>query len=126
MNQTDFGMDASLFDNRLNFTIEYFNRRTEDILLSVQPPGTSGSGFQEVLINAGEVSNKGFEVLLDYNFTVDQVNFRIGGNLTTLKNNVEALENDDAVIIRAASDQLVDTHISRVGDPIGSFLWLGH
>ena len=121
VNQTDFGIDASLFDDRLNFTIEYFNRRTEDILLSVQPPGTSGSGFQEVLINAGEVSNKGFEVLLDYNFTVDQVNFSVGGNLTTLKNNVEALENDDAVIIRAASDQLVDTHISREGDPIGSF-----
>jgi TonB-linked SusC/RagA family outer membrane protein len=84
---TNIGFDAYLFDNRVNFTAEYYNKTTYGIIQSVAlPPNT---GIQERAdINIGEVRNKGFEFDLGYNAKLGNVNFSVSGNLTTVNNKV--------------------------------------
>ena len=119
--QTDFGIDLGLFNNKVDLTLEFYNRQTKDILLSVIPPGASGAGLSEILINAGEVSNKGFEFAGNYNFSIGKVDFNLGANLTTLENNVDALNSENATIVTSVADDFTETNITQVGSAIGSF-----
>ncbi|MBQ0054484.1 MAG: TonB-dependent receptor [Bacteroidales bacterium] len=55
-------LEFGLFNNRLNGTVEYFNRDSKDLLMNV--PISRVTGFSSVLRNLGEVNNKGIEVEL--------------------------------------------------------------
>ena len=62
---TNIGLDASLFNGNLDFSLEYFDKRTSDILRKVTLPQQVGS-LDGPIRNIGEVSNKGFELNLAY------------------------------------------------------------
>ncbi|WP_153796354.1 SusC/RagA family TonB-linked outer membrane protein [Foetidibacter luteolus] len=57
--QTDIGIDISLFQNRLNITADYYYKKTQDLLLDVSLPRSTG--FNVLTQNYGELENKGFE-----------------------------------------------------------------
>ena len=59
----NYGLDFSLFNNRLSGTVEYYVTNTNNILLGVSLPGTSGVGSYTA--NIGKTQNKGFELSLD-------------------------------------------------------------
>jgi TonB-linked SusC/RagA family outer membrane protein len=59
----NFGLDFSILKNRLSGTIEYYNQKTNDVLLYVSLPATTGVG--SVLQNIGNTENKGFELSLN-------------------------------------------------------------
>jgi TonB-dependent starch-binding outer membrane protein SusC len=86
------GIDAALFNNRLNVTVEYYNRITSDIIQSVA--ATPSSGIQNPIdLNIGKVLNRGFEFSVGYNTKIGPVNVGANGNLTTTKNRVLELYN---------------------------------
>jgi hypothetical protein len=61
----DIGLDAKFFDNKLELTADYFNKRTEDLLLQPQISGILGGnapGSQPPTVNAGTIVNKGLEL----------------------------------------------------------------
>jgi TonB-linked SusC/RagA family outer membrane protein len=87
---TNFGFDASLFNNRLTITAEYYNKTTFDIIQSVNPPPNTGIQ-SSVSLNVATVRNKGFEFLVGYNNRIGPVNFNVNGNLTTVNNKVLGL-----------------------------------
>lgn len=60
--QFNVGLDAYLFDNRVNFSFDYYNKTTDDILLAVPIPSLIGLNPTDQ--NAGAVENKGVEILL--------------------------------------------------------------
>ena len=62
----DVGIEASIFNNRLGFEVDYYQRNTQDLLLDVEVPGTSG--FATQLKNIGNLVNKGIE------FTINSTN----------------------------------------------------
>lgn len=64
----DFGVEASIFNNRLGFEVDYYERNTRDLLLDVEVPGTSG--FATQLKNIGNLKNKGIE------FTINSTNIQ--------------------------------------------------
>jgi len=81
--QLDIGIDIGLFDDRLNLVFDYYNKKTEDLLLAVPVPITTG--FSELVQNLGELENKG----LEFGITADiiqatdlnwNVMFNIAGN----------------------------------------------
>ncbi len=88
--QTNIGVDIGLLKNKVTFTAEYFQKNTTDILLPVGLPGFLGD-LEPTIINAGEVSNKGFEFSVDYRNSDNEFKYSINGNLSTLTNNVEKL-----------------------------------
>jgi hypothetical protein len=60
--QFDFGFDLGLFNDRIQLTADYYDKKTTDLLLNVTlPPNT---GFSSVLQNIGATTNKGFEFQL--------------------------------------------------------------
>lgn len=88
--QTNVGLDLGLFQNKLLFTTEYFQKNTEDILLPIGLPSVVGDVLPTIL-NAGEVSNEGFEFTLNYRNSENEFKYNINANLSTLTNNVEKL-----------------------------------
>ncbi|MGZ5248472.1 MAG: TonB-dependent receptor domain-containing protein, partial [Flavitalea sp.] len=79
----EVGFETRMFDNRFGIDFTYYDRKTEDDIVSSQISGTSG--FGSVLLNVGEVSNKGVELLLtgglisQKNFSWD-ASFNVGYN----------------------------------------------
>ncbi len=59
----NFGLDYALFNGRLRGTMEYYSVNTNDILLSLGLPGTSG--VSSYTANIGKTANKGFEFTVD-------------------------------------------------------------
>ena len=62
--QTNIGIDARFLDNRLSFTMDWYNKQTKDLLVEV---GTNAaSGFSSQYQNAGTVKNTGLELSMGW------------------------------------------------------------
>lgn len=87
----NFGIDFALFNNRLSGTVEYYITKTEDILLGLGLPPTSGvTGYTA---NIGSTQNKGFELSLNGTI-INNVNgwtWEAGVNFYTNKNKLVSL-----------------------------------
>ncbi|SNR75826.1 TonB-linked outer membrane protein, SusC/RagA family [Maribacter sedimenticola] len=89
----DVGVDFGLFKNTVSGSVAYFHRTSEDLLLNV--PLSQTTGFASQYANIGELTNKGVEVDLNFNVVnTEDVNFSIGGNFSTVKNEVTKLPVD--------------------------------
>ncbi|MGX5688093.1 SusC/RagA family TonB-linked outer membrane protein [Arcticibacter tournemirensis] len=88
--QTNFGLDASILRGRLGVTLEYYIKKTNDLLVDVTPPPSSGFGSQKY--NVGSMENKGFEIAVNA-IPVDSKSFKwdINGNIAFNKNKVKSL-----------------------------------
>jgi len=99
------GLDGRLF-NRLNFSIEYFDKRNKDLLFDVYNPlsagATSTSSAESVITkNLGTISNRGIEISLDADvFKNRDWRINVGADLTLLKNKIVTLpeQNKDGII----------------------------
>lgn len=89
--QTNFGIDGLLFKGRMNFGIDYFTKKTKDLLVSGTTPSLVIGGTTSPM-NAGNVSNKGFEFELGWRDNVGDFSYGIRGNLATLKNEVTYID----------------------------------
>lgn len=58
----DVGVELGLFQNRLNFDVSYYNRKTTDLLLEAPLPNSSG--FSWVMRNIGSVRNQGVDIMV--------------------------------------------------------------
>ena len=88
--QTDFGMDLRMFDNRLTLGVDWYNKDTKDLLVSIAP--VAEVGISRTTVNAGSVNNTGWEFELGWQDTIGDLHYSINGNLSTLKNRVTYLE----------------------------------
>jgi TonB-dependent starch-binding outer membrane protein SusC len=86
------GFDAEMFARKLTFSVDYYNRFTNGILQSVQLPGSAGAFFNPSS-NVAQVRNTGLEFTVSYQNHIGQFNYFVNANLTTVKNNVEKLNN---------------------------------
>ena len=82
--QLDFGIDFGFFNNALTFTADYYKKTTNGMLMEMNIP--SYVGESKPIGNVGKMENSGLELEAAYRFRVSDWNFRIGGNLTYLKN----------------------------------------
>ncbi len=92
-NVANFGLDFSLFNRRLQGTIEYFDRATTNMLFDVDVAASGGATSQYK--NAGKLRNYGWELTLGYN-VVKAKNFdwRADLNLTTFKNTIVSMPDE--------------------------------
>ncbi|MCW4469661.1 TonB-dependent receptor [Flavobacterium sp. MFBS3-15] len=89
--QTNIGLDFSFLNNKLSFSADYFHKKTDDILLTITPPGIAGN-LSPTWINAGSVVNKGLELMASYQNNDSDFKYGISANMATLKNEVTQLE----------------------------------
>jgi TonB-linked SusC/RagA family outer membrane protein len=88
--QYNMGLDAGLLKNRIYLSIDYFRKYTTDILLPISLPGIVGD-VQPTIVNAGEVSNRGWEFGLVLRNSENAFKYNINANLATVQNRVEKL-----------------------------------
>jgi len=88
--QSNVGIDVGLLNNKIGFTVEYFQKNTSDILLPIGLPSVVGD-VSPTILNAGEVSNKGFEFSANLRNSENEFKYNLNANLSTLTNKVEKL-----------------------------------
>lgn len=88
------GFDFGLFNNRLNGTVEYFERASKDLLFDrTLAPSLGFTGIQE---NIGKLKNYGLEVSLDgYPIMTDDWKWKLGVNMTTYRNKITSLPSSE-------------------------------
>ena len=114
--QTNFGIDLSILKDKLSFTTDYFVKNTTDILLGVTLPAVSVGVIGQTIVNAGVVSNKGFEFGLNFKNNDKAFKYNVNANVATLTNRVNELQ----TYVKNIFDN--ETHtITEVGQPISSY-----
>ena len=114
--QTDIGIDLGILKNKLSITTDYFDKTTKDILLEVALPGATAGMIDATYVNAGIVSNKGFEFGANFQNNDHKFKYSISGNFSTLTNRVEALQQ----YIKNIENLKMGTR-TVVGQPINSY-----
>jgi TonB-linked SusC/RagA family outer membrane protein len=126
----DIGIDARLFNSKLDLTIDYFKRQTDKLLLVPQVSGILGVGAPGAgppIVNAGSVENKGLEFSMTYRQVVsDDFDFNISYNVTTLENEVLSVANENGFVPGGffAVGQGEAPARMEAGHPIGYFYGL--
>lgn len=82
--QLDFGLDFGFLNNALTFTMDYYEKKTNGMLMEMNIPAYVGEA--KPLGNVGKMKNSGLEFEAAYRFNTGDWNFRVGGNITYLKN----------------------------------------
>lgn len=88
--QTNIGIDARFFNDRLTFNADWFDKTTKDLIVSGITPSTV-IGNTASPINAGNIKNTGVEIELGWQDNVGDFSYGIRGNVATLKNRVTKL-----------------------------------
>lgn len=115
--EVNLGLDLGLYEDRIRFEADAYRSVTSDLLLNVSVP--SASGYETVLTNIGEVQNTGLELFVETQNLTGDFNWSTSVNFSTNRNEVTALGPDDAAIRSSGAAGI--RHITRVGDPIGSY-----
>ncbi|WNH10684.1 TonB-dependent receptor domain-containing protein [Thalassobellus suaedae] len=127
--QTNFGLDAALAKGRYNVTFDYYIKKTKDLLLEVNLPETSGI-IDPSVQNLGEMENIGWEFSMNgVVVQTDKVNWDIGFNIASNKNEITSLGSIDKVGDGDQSYEIAQptfagsTPVSyvTVGQPVGVF-----
>ncbi|MFH5834316.1 SusC/RagA family TonB-linked outer membrane protein, partial [Halalkalibaculum sp. DA3122] len=112
--QVNLGLNMSMLEDRLNFTLDAYEKITSNMLLNIETPFTSG--FNEAVVNRGEVTNQGIE--FEVNSTIVRnsiVNWDLSFNIAHNSNEVTKL--DSPILAPVSQGQ----HITEEGYPIGQF-----
>ena len=120
--QYNIGLDLGFLDNRISITADAYYKETDDLLLEVQLPLTSG--FQTAIKNVGSISNKGLELAIN-TLNFDTEDFKWNTTLTFSTNKTEVLdlgERDEMYFSRVFNFNFRDEIILRKGEEVGTFI----
>ncbi len=120
--QLDIGIDLDLFNGAFSLTADYYNKETQDMLVDVPIPASSGS-LREVTLNSGSVRNRGFEFMATYRKNAGDFQFDVSANLATIDNEVLSLATEGTNITQGRVEFGSATR-TEAGHPIGSFYGL--
>lgn len=115
------GLDIDLFKNSLSLSVDYYDNRTNDLLLNANIPQTTGYITQQQ--NAGKTQNKGVEFQLSYNAVKsDRFSYTTSFNISFNKNKILELQNGVSSFISQSGwvNSLGDYKV-EVGKPVGQF-----
>lgn len=115
--QWNVGLDAGFMNNCLTFTLDYYYKKTRDLLQNISVP--SSTGFSQRLVNSGNVSNEGVEFTVNYDvFRRGPVKWNLTSNISMNRNKIGGLDGDQyATSLWNAADE---AFLQRNGCPIGT------
>ena len=109
---TNVGFDATFLNNRLDFSAEYYNAKSSDVLVGVPIPLSVGSLNAAPTINAATLRNTGVEFTAAYHKTAGVFTYDISANFSTVKNEVLALGGNNEPIYGSGSR-------TNIGEEVG-------
>ncbi len=116
--QLDFGVDVSLFGNRLNLTFDWYDKVTNDLLRerNIAP----SSGYDRMWVNDGTIKNTGVEVTLDGIMYSDR-DWKVGGTLMFTRNRNRVLSLGNAIEAGLMTDKNTGMQYEYYGNSLGQF-----
>lgn len=111
---TNVALELGLLNNDLQFTAEYYVKKSTDLLIGVPLPFSTGAFPASVTTNAGAVRNNGLEFSATYNNDHNAFKYSISANLGTLNNKVLQIGLDGNPIYGAASKTEVGRSIGEI------------
>jgi TonB-linked SusC/RagA family outer membrane protein len=120
--QFDIGFDLGFLGNRLNVTVDYYKKKTKDLLTGGNAPLFAGNVLRTV--NAGNVENKGFEFEASYRNRPrknSDFSYEVGVNFSTLNNKVTYLDPNSPFISGAGIGTGWTATAMQQGNPIWYF-----
>ena len=126
--QLDLGFDARFLNSRLGLTFDWYKKTTKDWLIVA--PRIAIEGTNPAYINGGDVENKGVEIALTWNDKIgSDLNYNIGVNFATNKNEVTRIANENGYINGGGSVLSQGTEYiyrAQIGKPIGYFYGMSY
>lgn len=122
--QLDFGADLGLLNDRLSFTVDYYRKRTIDLLTPGGPSVPAFVGADISIINAGEVLNRGWEFDLAFRnrkANTSPFTYELSVNYTTLKNEVTNISEFTNELGGAGVGTGWNATVFKVGYPVWAF-----
>ncbi|MDN5212934.1 TonB-dependent receptor [Fulvivirgaceae bacterium BMA12] len=119
--QFNAGVDMELLDGKINFSVDYYIKRTSDLLLNVSIPNQSGYGNS--IQNIGEVENKGFEFSLGFNSAFGELQWNSNFNISINRNKLVSLPDGTERLIFGIGrgESAHGRSIAIPGKPLGLF-----
>ena len=117
--QWNVGIDYGFLNNRIQGSIDYYLKNTDDLLLDLPLPVSSG--YSSVLTNLGGMRNSGFEFAVDARIVSrTDLSWKVSFNISTQKNEVTDIGGLPSISMGNAK-LTGNTTITRVGDPLNSY-----
>ena len=89
--QTDFGVDLRMFNNRLTFAFDWYNKDTKGLIVKIPPLAETGISA-DTPVNSGSVNNHGIEFELGWQDNIGDFHYSLNGNFYTTHNKVTYLD----------------------------------
>ncbi|MEN6618834.1 MAG: TonB-dependent receptor [Rikenellaceae bacterium] len=127
--QYNAGLDLGLFNEKLSFTLDVYQKDTKDLLLQVSVPSYLGGStdYNDIatpMVNIGKTRNRGIDISIN-SVILEKENFSWSSNLTVSVNRNKVLSlNDDAQVLYGKVDwwsEFQNATMIKVGQPIGVF-----
>ena len=125
-NQVNVGLEIGLIEDRIFFEAAAYYKRTQDLLLPLDLPRTTG--FATILQNIGSVENKGLEMAVNSTNLTGAFKWSTNANITFNRNKVLELGPGETFRLAPGTGdghlQIGNSSILQVGSPVGSFFGL--
>lgn len=110
------GIDASLFNYKLDFSFDFYIRKTTDMLVPANWSALAGNATKPS-INIGDMKNTGIDVSLGWKDKVGEFSYSLNGNISLYRNKVVRLGSSNLF----NSTRLNEINITTEGEPVGMF-----
>lgn len=116
--QFNVGFDLSMFDNRLNLTVDWYNKVTDNLLRerNIAP----SSGYDRMWVNDGKIQNRGIEATLD-GIIFSNRDWKIGATLVVSHNRNKVLSLGNALEAGLMTDKNTGMQYEYYGNSLGQF-----
>jgi TonB-linked SusC/RagA family outer membrane protein len=115
----DVGLDLAMFNNKFEFTFDWYESTSEDLHYGVVIPLSAGVTNETVNMNRATMVNSGLEFLASYRNRQHAVKYEVSANLSTLNNEVTQLG-------FSGEPQTDGNHRTEVGREVGEFYGLAY
>lgn len=86
--QLNLGIDASLFKNKINISLDVYQKKSKDLILQINPPFISGT-YESVPVNTGILENKGIDLTINSDIITNRsIRWNLNAVMGTYKNEV--------------------------------------
>ncbi len=117
--QVGAGIDIGFLNNRFVLAMDYYAKKTEDLLNSV--PVSPSTGYTTTVKNLGSVQNRGVEISLNSQILQGELKWDLGVNFTHNRNKVLSLEGGADIFGTSLGNALPAMNLVREGYPVGVF-----
>jgi TonB-linked SusC/RagA family outer membrane protein len=118
----DFGFEATVLDNKLDISFDWYKKTIEGLLFQDQAPAVVGVGSSLPQVNIGDMQNTGIDLSLNYRGKVNNdLSYTVGANLGVYKNKIINIPGSAGFFETAYTHSSGPQIRNAIGQPVSAF-----